>query len=148
MDRTVRPVPDRTVTVDRIGPDRGRTVDRTVPYHGPVNGGSVLSSPENGPCRPVPCQPVDRTGPDRGPCGTVDRTVPDRTLGPDHVKMKITISVLCVVLNKIDSFIVFWNAFNKKKFRFLNVLYCFRLKDIDKQIHRKTDDKIINYQVK
>jgi hypothetical protein len=41
MDRTVRPVPDRTVTVDRTGPDRtgpdrGRTVDRTVAYHGPV----------------------------------------------------------------------------------------------------------------
>jgi hypothetical protein len=36
MDRTVRSVPDRTMTVDRTRPDRGRTVDRTVAYHGPV----------------------------------------------------------------------------------------------------------------
>jgi hypothetical protein len=52
MDRTVRPVPDRT------GPWTG-------PYPATVrsNGGSVLPSPENGLCRPVPCGTVDRAGP-------------------------------------------------------------------------------------
>jgi hypothetical protein len=77
MDRTVRPVPDRTMTVDRTGPDRGRTVERTVPYHGPVQRwvGPPSTQKWTVPTRPVPTRGPDRTGPwtvrDRGP----DRTV-------------------------------------------------------------------------
>jgi hypothetical protein len=61
MDRTVRPVPDRTVTVDR-----------TVPYHGPVQRwvGPPFTRKWTVSTRPVPTR-----GPDRGQCGTVDRNV-------------------------------------------------------------------------
>jgi hypothetical protein len=56
----------------RFGPDRdygpNRTGPWTVPYLALVrfNGGPVLLSPENGPCRLI-----DRTRPNRVPCGTV-----------------------------------------------------------------------------
>jgi hypothetical protein len=59
MDRTVQPVPDRTM-----------------PYHGPVERwvGSPFTRKWTVPTRPVRTHRPDRT--DREPCGTVDRTVP------------------------------------------------------------------------
>jgi hypothetical protein len=81
MDRTVQPVPDRIVTVDRTGQDRGRTMDRPVPYHDPVQ---RWVGPPFTRKWTVSSRPVSTHGPDRGPCGTVERTVPDPRTEPDR----------------------------------------------------------------
>jgi hypothetical protein len=73
MDRTVQPVPDRTVTVDRTGPDREPS--RALPRSGPTVGWSSLHPKMN---RTDPSRADPWTGPwtirDRGPD---PRTVPE-----------------------------------------------------------------------
>jgi hypothetical protein len=73
-----------------------------VPYHGPVQRwvGPPFTRKWTVPIRHVPTRGPDRTGP-----WTVRDRGPDHP-GPDRVKMKITISVLCVVLNKMKITII------------------------------------------
>jgi hypothetical protein len=82
MDRTVRPVPDRTVTVDQTGPDRDRGTDRTGPWpdralsrSGPTVGRSSLHPKMD---RADPSRADPWTVRDRGP----DRPRPDPRTGP------------------------------------------------------------------